>query len=730
MLQLMLMVQFTSIVVLAMECIYIFFHWNTKGHSCLFLFCAATLVNNVAYLIIMNAQTPREGMIGIQLCYLGKVWIPLTFFMLAMELCEIRFPEKLYQGLVCIHLFVLILVLTCDKNNLFYTGDRGWEETGMFPHNVMGHTWIYNAYTALIGVYIVVGTAIMIYKLVKTKDKEIRGIYIDLLIADVAMAGGLIAFMLNLTDGYDSTSLGYAIASVVLFIAIFRSGLMDTLSLVQDYVADTIAEGILAVDLNHKMIYCNEPMKKIYPDIKENASEILSNMEQCIGEHDVLRIDGLIYEPKCQPLYQKERLKGYLYVLTDVTERYRYTEELQEQKEIAEAANASKSAFLSVVTHEIRTPMTSIVGMTELILREPDNLTEKQTKYLRNIKTSGDALIVIVNDILDQSKIEAGKMEIVEEPYKLVPLVEDVKMIIENRIGSKPIELLYEIGDDVPEYLNGDSLRIRQILINLMNNAVKFTEKGYIKLTIQCVEQESGIRKLKFSVKDSGQGIKPGDLSKLGQAFTQVDTKRNHKKEGTGLGLSISKDFIALMGGQLEVKSEYGKGTEFFFFLWQKTVKREEIREEKQAWQSEAQFSAPDARILIVDDNEINLMIAQEMLEPVGMTVDIANSGQKAIEMMEEQTYHLVFMDYMMPYMDGIETTKRIRAKAKDEEWDEKKKEYFRLVPIVTLSGDDSENTKELFYSAGVNDFMAKPMKMVSLKNMLLKWLPEEKIIR
>lgn len=730
MLQLMLMVQFTSIVVLALECIYIFFHWNTKGHSCLFLFCAATLVNNVAYLIIMNAQTPREGIVGIQLCYLGKVWIPLTFFMLAMELCEIRFPEKLYQGLVCIHLFVLLLVLTCDKNNLFYTGDRGWEEAGMFPHNVMGHTWIYNAYTALIGVYIVVGTAIMIYKLVKTKDKELRGLYIDLLIADVAMAGGLIAFMLNLTDGYDSTSLGYAVASIVLFIAIFRFGLMDTLSLVQDYVADTIAEGILAVDLAEKMIYCNAPMGKIYPHIKECSSEIIRTLQECIKAQDVLRIDDLIYEPKCQPLYHKKRLKGYLYVLTDVTVRYRYTEELQEQKEIAEAANASKSAFLSVVTHEIRTPMTSIVGMAELILREPDNLTKKQKNYLRNIKNSGDSLIVIVNDILDQSKIEAGKMEIVEEPYELVSLVEDVKMIIENRIGSKPIELLCEIGDDVPGYLNGDSLRIRQILINLMNNAVKFTDKGYVKLTIQCEEQESGIRKLRFSVKDSGQGIKPENLSKLGQAFTQVDTKQNHQKEGTGLGLSISKDFVALMGGQLEVTSEYGKGTEFFFSIWQKVAQREELSEKKDAWQEEEQFKAPNARILVVDDNEINLMIVQEMLEPLEMTIDTADSGEKAIEMIEKHTYHFVFMDYMMPYMDGVETTKRIRAKAKEEGWDEEKKEYFRLVPIVTLSGDDSENTKEIFYQAGINDFMAKPMQSAKLKNILLKWLPKEIIIR
>ena len=212
--------------------------------------------------------------------------------------------------------------------------------------------------------------------------------------------------------------------------------------------------------------------------------------------------------------------------------------QVKEEKKKAEEANASKSRFLSVVSHEIRTPMNAIVGMTELLLR--GDLTKEQREYLMNIKNSGDALVMIINDILDQSKIEAGKMELVEAPYELRGMLEDVRMIIENRIGEKPVQLIYTIDDQIPEALVGDGLRLRQVLINLLNNAVKFTEKGYIELGISLEQKKEDELLLYFSIKDSGQGIREEDLNRLFQAFSQVDTKKNHSKEGTGLGLSIS----------------------------------------------------------------------------------------------------------------------------------------------------------------------------------------------
>ncbi|MCI5874918.1 MAG: ATP-binding protein [Roseburia sp.] len=405
-------------------------------------------------------------------------------------------------------------------------------------------------------------------------------------------------------------------------------------------------------------------------------------------------------------------------------------EQVREEKRKAEEANASKTAFLSIVSHEIRTPMNAVIGMTELLLR--DDLTDKQRKYLLNIKNSGEALVMIVNDILDQSKIEAGKMDIVEDAYELRSMLDDVRMIIENRIAEKPIHLIYDIDEHIPKIIVGDALRMRQILINLMNNAVKFTEQGYIELGIRIVKEEDERLLLRFSVKDSGQGIRQEDMNRLFKAFSQVDTKKNHSKEGTGLGLSISADFVHMMGGQLDVASEYGKGSEFFFTVYQGLPEMDEEREplKKPAWQSD-KFTAPGAKILIVDDSEINLMITESLLESLQMKIDTAESGMKALEMIQKNQYHAVFMDYMMPYMDGVETTEKVRRLAESAAAlrSTELAEYYKSVPIIALTGDASEETKEKFKLAGIDDYTEKPVMVDQLKKILLKWLPENLIL-
>ena len=391
-------------------------------------------------------------------------------------------------------------------------------------------------------------------------------------------------------------------------------------------------------------------------------------------------------------------------------------QQVKDEKKKAEDSNAAKSTFLSHMSHEIRTPMNAIIGMTDILLRT--DLTKEQREYLENIKSSGHALIAIINDILDLSKIEAGKMELVDNVYNMEQLLRDIRAIIKNRIGEKPIELFYDIDEKIPKKLYGDGLRIRQIIINLMNNAVKFTDNGHIRLCIKEVAKSTDAIKLHISVEDTGQGIRQEDLKKLFGAFSQVDLKKNKGKEGTGLGLAISSQLVEMMGGKLEVKSEYGVGTEFFFTIEQKLV-AEETEEHPSGEKNLKNFIAPEAKILIVDDNAINRMVAAGLLAPFQMQIDMAESGKMALSMVQEKKYDLIFMDHIMPDMDGIETTKNIRALDGS---------YYKALPIIALTADAMTESQKLFAEASMNGFVAKPIDMAQITRVLLQWLPHELI--
>ena len=408
-------------------------------------------------------------------------------------------------------------------------------------------------------------------------------------------------------------------------------------------------------------------------------------------------------------------LIGLSFYLTLENPDIQLVKQVQEEKKKAEEANAAKSTFLSHVSHEIRTPMNAVVGMADIMLRT--DLTREQKEYLYNIKNSGHALVAIINDILDISKIEAGKMELVEEVYEIRPLLQDIRMMIENRIGDKPIKLIYEIDKEIPTYLYGDGLRIRRIIINLLNNAVKFTERGYVKLTVQLKRKIGEEMTVYMSVADTGQGIPEEDIQKLFEAFAQADTKKNRGKEGTGLGLSISARLVSLMGGKLEVKSEYGKGSEFFFTVFQKTVSKdmEPVKEEEAT-----PFIAPKAQILIVEDNEINQKVAIGLLEPLQIKIDLAGNGKEALSMIQEKKYDLIFMDHMMPIMDGEEAIRRLRQMDDD---------YCQNVPVIAFTANAMKETETLLKQAGMNDFLAKPIEYTAIDKMLRKWLPKELMV-
>lgn len=388
-----------------------------------------------------------------------------------------------------------------------------------------------------------------------------------------------------------------------------------------------------------------------------------------------------------------------------------------------EDANRAKTNFVSNMSHEIRTPMNSIVGITEILLRSRHS--PKEQEYLLNIQSSGRVLLTIINDVLDCSKMEAGKMQLFDEPYDTCSLFHDLRISMENRIGHFGLELIYDIDQDIPCKLKGDMGRIRQVIINLVNNAIKYTEKGSVRFSVHVRQKNTDKVMLYYEVADTGIGIRKEDQKILFDAFQRVEMDRNRYVEGTGLGLTISQNLVNMMGGVIEVESEYGKGSRFFFTIEQTIIdptpvsavnyngQKDNVTEKE----AECLFIAPEANILLVDDNELNLVVAKELLKPLRMQIDTAENGLQAVKMVRGSQYDLVLMDHMMPVMDGIEAAKAIRALPEDK---------YQKLPIIALTANAMVDARKEFLNAGMNGFVAKPIDFARICNQLKLWLPKD----
>ncbi|MBP5250809.1 MAG: PocR ligand-binding domain-containing protein [Treponema sp.] len=593
---------------------------------------------------------------------------------------------------------------------------------------------------------------------------------------------------------------------------------------------------------NGKLVGCfiggqilSKPLDEHY--IKKIAKEIDVDPEEYYAAARQIRI---------LPQKTIERSANFLFTIANVLSDMAYG------KYNAYLANAElertskmKSAFLANMSHEIRTPMNAVIGMAELALREEISLDARN--YINQIKSSGRSLLTLINDILDFSKIESGKLELNIDNYEPMSLFHDVSNIMMTRIQDKEVELILNITPDLPSTLKGDANRIRQILINLLNNATKFTNKGRIRVTVtfEYKTEEQGI--LKVCVEDTGIGIKPADLKKIFNSFEQVDSKRNRNVEGTGLGLSICQQLVGLMHGEIWVESEYNKGSKFFFVIPQEisseeksvsikekdsvafialiksphlkdqmkkdasrlkvpaifldddsdlTNRFENLKEKARnkklffiveetfysedlnvlltanpsvngvvitGFYSEMEkeeitrsqnllitkkpfsvlslatilnqqellttknfdnsmadftFTAPDAQILLVDDNPINLTVAEGLLEPLKMKLTTALSGKEALDKISKKSFDIIFMDHMMPQMDGIECTHLIREN-----------EAYKNVPIIALTANAIGSVKDMFIKEGMDDFVAKPIELKTIISKVQQWLPKEKII-
>lgn len=396
--------------------------------------------------------------------------------------------------------------------------------------------------------------------------------------------------------------------------------------------------------------------------------------------------------------------------------------ELKEAADKAINADKAKNNFLANMSHEIRTPINAVLGMNEMIMRES---SEKQiVEYAANIQSAGRTLLSIINDILDLSKIESGKMEIVPVEYDVSSLVNDIVNMVKIRAEKKNLKFIPEIDEKIPSVLYGDDVRMRQIITNILTNAVKYTPEGYVRLRMKAVQIQDGILKLEVSVSDTGIGIKEEDMGKLFTSFQRLDQERNRSIEGTGLGITIVQKLLNMMGSELNVSSVYGVGSTFSFVVDQKIVKTEPMGNFEQRFKASAENisesaskTAPDVRILVVDDNETNLLVAKSLLKRTLAKVETVPSGKECIELLRQNMYDIVFLDHMMPEMDGIETLKKI------------KEEQLAVGTVfVALTANAVHGAKQTYLDAGFDDYLSKPFTGHDIEKCLFSHISRDMI--
>ncbi|MDR2404214.1 MAG: response regulator [Spirochaetaceae bacterium] len=404
----------------------------------------------------------------------------------------------------------------------------------------------------------------------------------------------------------------------------------------------------------------------------------------------------------------------YIQVLEDkrrkADERSR---ELEVQTRAAQVASEAKSKFLASMSHEIRTPMNAIIGLSDLM--RTDNLDGEQQAFFSDIKKMSKALLQIINDILDISKIEIGKMEFLSVHFNLHELYDNICSLSRFTAESKDLEFRQSFDPAVPTIIYGDDVRIRQVITNIINNAVKYTKEGYVDFAVKRIEQH-GKSYIAFIVRDSGVGIREEDFPKLFGNFQQLDRSSNRGIQGTGLGLAITKNLVTMMNGEIRFKSEYGRGSEFTILL-PLIEGRADLVEQKHL--NVRIMAGDDVRVLVVDDNHINLKVAQAFLAKHNIRADTAGGGDEAVTKAGSNAYDIIFMDHMMPGVDGVEATRRIRSLNND---------WCQKVPIVALTANAVSGAREMFLAAGMNDFISKPIDAADLNRKLEKWLPRQKI--
>ena len=713
---------------------------NKSGLNYLLLANIASLVYCVGYIFEMIAKTEDTAVFAFGFEYLGLANATFLISFFAQDYAQIKLiPKWIRSILFFFNTFIIILVIMMPHNSLYYT-DYHFVEEGLFPHLVTEKNILYWVFLAEEIILLLITVISLTIKQSETKQRYRKYVYTYMSLAGLVPIVGIFINVSPLLDNYD---IGSAMISLMLIITTLTCTdvrFRDYKKIAYASLLETVNAGIIFVNRDYEFLDCNDEARKIFPELMEWVmGESLNNMDVSLlsDEPVYFERDGKYYCSTYNPFKEKEITVGYIFSINDVTYIHNQVEEMEMLKDEADAANTAKSSFLANMSHEIRTPLNAIIGMAELSEKE-DNMPVVKD-YVGQIKSAGNMLLDIVSEVLDISKAESGKLELVPVEYDLWEVLNSVINVANMRIGDKPIDFYVDIDPSIPRHLYGDAVRIRQILMNFLSNADKYTDSGSITLTVGGDIVDHGFL-LRAYITDTGRGIKEEDKDKIFDAFSQVDGVKNYGIMGTGLGLNITARLVTLMDGKYGVDSIYGKGSTFFFSIPQDMVAsmklcegrtREKVKvtkfatfhlfemgteenEIEEVKPKEERHSFPDAKVLVVDDNKVNVKVLTAFLKHFDIKAESCYSGAEAISLFKEKEYDLIFMDHMMPEMDGIEATQEIRAL--DVPWNQD-------TVIIACTANVIKGMEELFMQAGMDDMVSKPVQMDSLTVVLNKYL-------
>ena len=708
------------------------------------------LASNAGYLAVALSKTVEEAVLGTKILYLGACFVQPVTLSLICTLADFK-ANPLFNILnFGPGLIVYTMVLSIGYSDIYYEDVyiKTYGNATVMGHNYgIGHSIFYGVLIC----HTLVEVGLIAYALGKKRAisrKNLIGLLAIEIVNIYIFAMGSI-----ISSSVEVMPITYACSSIILVFMYQR----DLKYNFEDNVMNAqneIKNAYIMFDGRMNFLGANEVAKEIFPQLKESVVD--SHLDNGIETQNIIdwiykcqeegtktfeyQTQNAHYDCEVRYLYHNDQFCGYMIAMRDNTDSWKYgnllsshneelqreiekqmsiSEELRIAKIEAESANEAKSQFLARVSHEIRTPINAVMGMNDIIIR--DSKEEEIKKRAFDIKSATNTLLGLINEILDSSKIDAGMMEIIPESYEMASFLNDLYNMVYEKAKSKNLKLIFDIDPNLPCECYGDDIRIKQVLVNLLSNAVKYTSGGSVTLHLSCDIIGSYIM-MHYKVIDTGVGIKEEDFKKLFGKFERIEESKHRDIEGTGLGLNIAYRLLNLMGSELNVKSEYQKGSEFYFDIKQKIVDIEplgefekslKIVEESEDYQMS--FVAPDAKVLVVDDNEMNRTVFKGILEPTQVQVYEAASGEECIAMLQNHKFHMLFLDHMMPGLDGIETFHIIKKKRLCEE-----------TPVIMFTANVMTGERERYLNLGFKNFLAKPISADLLEEMVVKYLPKE----